>query len=78
MRVGIWNQGEYEGYPEEPEQQINWFLDTAEAGQGRRASPPGSPSTTRTGSASGSPTSSAPPSEYRYRYQLKLEEAQGC
>ena len=31
MRVGIWNQGEYAGYPEKPELQMKWFLDQAEA-----------------------------------------------
>ena len=30
MRVGIWNQGEYAGYPDKPELQIKWFLDNAE------------------------------------------------
>ena len=29
MRVGIWNQGEYAGYPERPELQAKWFIDTA-------------------------------------------------
>ena len=31
MRVGIWNQGAYAGYPEQPELQLEWFLDQAEA-----------------------------------------------
>ena len=31
MRVGIWNQGEYAGFPEKPELQVKWFLDQAEA-----------------------------------------------
>ena len=30
MRVGIWNKGEYAGYPEDPKLQVKWFLDTAE------------------------------------------------
>ena len=29
MRVGIWNQGAYKGYPEKPELQAKWFIDTA-------------------------------------------------
>jgi hypothetical protein len=29
MRVGIWNQGEYAGYPDDPGLQIKWFIDTA-------------------------------------------------
>ena len=31
MRVGIWNNGPYAGYPEKPELQVKWFLDNAEA-----------------------------------------------
>ncbi len=31
MRVGIWNKGEYAGFPEKPELQAKWFLDQAEA-----------------------------------------------
>src|SRR3954452_12163109 len=29
MRVGIWNRGEYAGFPDKPELQIKWFLDRA-------------------------------------------------
>ena len=44
MRVGIWNQGDYAGYPDKPELQLKWFLDHAVAvkkqriagGSGRR------------------------------------------
>jgi cell wall-associated NlpC family hydrolase len=31
MRVSIWNQGAYSGYPQKPERQLDWFLDHAEA-----------------------------------------------
>ena len=31
MRVGIWNQGDYAGFPDKPELQVKWFLDKAEA-----------------------------------------------
>jgi cell wall-associated NlpC family hydrolase len=31
MRVSIWNQGAYSGYPDKPERQLDWFLDHAEA-----------------------------------------------
>ena len=31
MRVGIWNKGAYAGFPENPELQVKWFLDQAEA-----------------------------------------------
>ena len=36
MRVGIWNQGAYAGYPEKPELQVKWFLDQAEAVKSQR------------------------------------------
>ena len=29
MRVGIWDQGDYAGYPDKPELQLKWFLDQA-------------------------------------------------
>jgi cell wall-associated NlpC family hydrolase len=29
MRVGIWNNGEYAGYPDRPELQVKWFIDHA-------------------------------------------------
>ncbi|MDX6681076.1 MAG: hypothetical protein QOG94_1115 [Solirubrobacteraceae bacterium] len=29
MRVGIWNTGEYAGYPDRPELQVKWFIDHA-------------------------------------------------
>ena len=29
MRVGIWNQGDYRGFPENPELQAKWFIDQA-------------------------------------------------
>ena len=31
MRTSIWNQGPYAGFPDDPELQIKWFLDQAEA-----------------------------------------------
>jgi hypothetical protein len=36
MRVGIWNQGDYAGYPDRPELQLGWFLDQAEAVKAQR------------------------------------------
>ena len=29
MRVGIWNQGPYAGFPDDPELQLQWFVDQA-------------------------------------------------
>ena len=31
MRVGIWNKGDYAGYPDKAELQLKWFLDNAVA-----------------------------------------------
>jgi hypothetical protein len=76
MRVGTWNQGAYAGYPDKPELQLKWFLDTAEAVKKQRI-------------ASGQPVDDPnsygewiadverPAAQYRGRYQLRLEEAQG-
>ena len=36
MRVGIWNKGEYAGYPKNPGLQANWFIDTALAHKRQR------------------------------------------
>jgi hypothetical protein len=73
MRVGIWNRGEYAGYPDHPERQLKWFLDHAEAVKQQRV-------------ARGQPLSSdhygewvadveRPAAQYRGRYQLRLAEA---
>jgi cell wall-associated NlpC family hydrolase len=76
MRAGIWNQGDYAGYPERPELQLKWFLDQAAAVKRQRL-------------ASGRPVDDPnsygdwiadierPAVQYRGRYQLQLEEARG-
>ena len=61
MRVGIWNKGEYAGFPEKPELQASGSS-TRPRRSRSSASRAGSRSPTRSSSASGSPTSSAPPS----------------
>ena len=74
MRVGIWNTGDYAGYPERPELQLDWFLDHAKAVKAQRV-------------AGGLPIDpehygewiadiERPAAEYRGRYQLRLDEAQ--
>ncbi len=74
MRVGIWNQGEYAGYPDNPGLQAKWFLDTAEQVKNQRV-------------ANGLPIDDPkqygvwiadverPAEQYRGRYQERLEEA---
>jgi cell wall-associated NlpC family hydrolase len=76
MRVGIWNKGDYAGYPEQAELQLKWFLDQAAAVKAQRI-------------ASGKPVDDPgsygdwiadverPAEQYRGRYQLRLEEARG-
>ena len=80
MRVGIWNQGDYEGYPEKPELQAKWFIDQALAvkkqGDRRRATP--TSARTRRSGASGSPTSSAPPSSTAAATSCGSARRAGC
>jgi Bacterial Ig domain/RTX calcium-binding nonapeptide repeat (4 copies) len=75
MRVSIWNQGPYAGFPDNPELQLTWFVDQALAVLRQRI-------------ASGLPTDPSaygdwiadverPPEEFRGRYQLRLDEARG-
>jgi cell wall-associated NlpC family hydrolase len=76
MRVGIWNKGDYAGYPDQAELQLKWFLDQAAAVKEQRI-------------ASGKPVDDPgsygdwiadverPAAQYRGRYQLRLEEARG-
>ncbi len=76
MRVGIWNKGEYAGYPEDPKLQVKWFLDTAEQVKKQRIA---------AGKSIDDPSQfgewiadvERPAEQYRYRYQEKLSEAQG-
>src|SRR3954466_2854654 len=74
MRVGIWNQGDYAGYPDKPELQVKWFLDQAEAVKKQRVA---------AGKSLDDPHQfghwiadvERPAEQYRGRYQLKLSEA---
>ena len=61
MRLSIWNQGEYAGYPDNPGLQIKWFIDTRAGPQeaADRARATRTSARTRRRGASGSPTSSA-------------------
>ena len=36
MREGIWNSGEYAGFPDQPDLQMKWFIDQATAQRARR------------------------------------------
>src|SRR6185503_18590244 len=75
MRVGIWNQGAYSGYPKRPELQLQWFLDHAAAVKKQRVA---------NGMSVNDPKQygdwiadvERPAAQYRGRYQLQLDEAQ--
>jgi hypothetical protein len=73
MRERFWNKGEYAGYPDTPELQLEWFVDHAEIERTRRI-------------ARGLPITELdfgewiadvekPAAQYRGRYQLRLVEA---
>ena len=76
MRVGIWNQGEYAGYPEKPELQAKWFLDQAEAVKKQRISR-GQPVDDPSQFGEWIADVERPAEQYRGRYQLRLDEARG-
>ena len=76
MRVGIWNQGAYAGYPEKPELQVKWFLDQAEAVKKQRLVA-GKPIDDPNHFGEWIADVERPAEQYRGRYQTKLEEANG-
>ena len=75
MRVGIWNQGAYAGYPEKPELQVKWFLDTAESVKKARLAA-GKPIDDPNSYGEWIADVERPAAQYRDRYQTKLAEAQ--
>src|SRR4051812_1120144 len=76
MRHGIWNQGEYAGYPQRPQLQLKWFIDHAVQVKAARVA---------AGKHVDDPQSygewiadvERPAAEYRGRYQLRLDDARG-
>ncbi len=76
MRVGIWNQGDYAGYPEKPELQAKWFIDQALAVK-RKAIASGDADFGKDPSKFGEWIANVerPAEQYRGRYQLRLGEA---
>lgn len=75
MRVSIWDQGPYAGFPDKPELQLTWFVDQALAVllQRTAAGLPTDPS----GYGDWIADVERPPEEFRGRYQLRLDEARG-
>ena len=78
MRVDIWNKGDYAGFPEHPTLQLQWFIDQAIAVRQQRVAA----GDTQYGS---DPSKwgewvadvQRPAEQYRYRYQLRLDDARG-
>ena len=76
MRVGIWNKGEYAGFPEKPELQAKWFLDQAEAVKKQRIAR-GQSVTDPKQFGDWIADIERPAEQYRGRYALRLGEANG-
>jgi len=77
MRVGIWNKGEYAGYPDNPALQMKWFIDHALAVKQQRiaagdAGFGNDPSTWGNWIAD----VERPAEQFRGRYQERLAQAQ--
>jgi hypothetical protein len=77
MRISIWNQGEYAGFPTNPPLQLEWFIDQALAVRAARlVADPGYGSTEdRWGEWIADVE--RPAEQFRYRYQLRLQESRG-
>jgi hypothetical protein len=78
MRVGIWDQGEYRGFPKHPELQAKWFIDQALAVK-KQAIARGDADFGKDPSKWGEWIADIerPAEQYRGRYQLRLKEARG-
>ena len=76
MRVGIWNQGDYAGYPEKPELQAKWFIDQALAVK-KKAIASGDADFGKDPAKFGEWIANVerPAEQFRGRYQLRLGEA---
>jgi hypothetical protein len=78
MRVGVWNQGAYKGFPDHPELQAKWFIDQALAVKKQRIAA-GDANFGKDPSKWGEWIADIerPAEQYRGRYQLRLREARG-
>ncbi len=78
MRTGIWDEGPYRGFQERPELQLKWFIDHALAVKQERLAH-GDRAFLHDSSQWGNWIADVerPAEEYRGRYQLRLDEAQG-
>ncbi len=74
MRVSFWDSGPYAGFADDPEKQVDWFLDTAERVKDQRVSR-GQSITDPNQFGEWIADVERPAEQYRGRYQLKLDEA---
>jgi hypothetical protein len=76
MRVSIWNQGDYAGFPDAPELQVEWFVDQALAVKAAKVAA-GDASYGEDPAEWGEWIADVerPPAQFRGRYQLRLDEA---
>src|SRR6185437_8901288 len=72
MRLGVWDQGAYAGYPSNPELQIQWFIDHAVAVKSQYPELVNNPNSWGEWVAD----VEKPAEQYRFRYQLQLSTAQ--
>ena len=76
MRVDIWNSGDYAGFPDHPSLQLQWFIDQAQkARNARYAAGDTAFGTSDTQYGDWVADVERPPQQYRYRYQLRLQDA---
>src|SRR5215207_432849 len=74
MRTSIWNQGEYAGYGERPQLQLEWFLDHAAAVRDQRVAR-GLPVDDPRQFGEWIADVERPAAQFRGRYQLRLDDA---
>jgi hypothetical protein len=77
IRVDIWNTGAYAGFPDHPTLQLQWFIDQAQAVRQKQLAM-GNASYGQAPATWGSWVADVerPLTQYRYRYQLRLADAQ--
>ena len=74
MRTSIWNRGDYAGYDQQPQLQLDWFLDHAEEVRRQRMAQ-GLPVRDPNHYGEWIADVERPAEQYRGRYQLRLAEA---
>jgi hypothetical protein len=77
MRVSIWDRGEYAGYPANPPLQLRWFIDQAIAVRASRLTSDPGYGATEDRWGEWIADVERPAEQFRYRYQLRLQEARG-